>query len=443
MKKWSKVFAFVLISAFMLGASTTAFADVQAVMALDPGTQQMYLAIRTDCDFEGYFTITPESLIVAGYDNTIDCGEFCMPDYTCFADFALEVTDLPPAGTIVSFHVDIYDTNDVVVGSTDDALQVKSPPSRDGEYFDYLDDCEHDVPSIVSTDPTFDYCMWLCHRTFVIPIDCHEPLQDVPVFRITPGCDADLAVDPEHLFSSCSYDTCAFNADPTVLSWYVTIPDTTNCLAYLIIIYCDADPGCACIKAPDWILPVELSAFAAYAGDGYVNLAWTTASETNNNYFDVQRRTYGTDWISVGHVDGHGTVSTATDYEFSDNSVTNGVTYSYRLLSYDFNGARHIYNSIEATPGTVALPTAYALEQNYPNPFNPQTTITYAVKDPGFVSLKVYNLIGQEVATLVSNTMEAGRYTVNFTADNLPSGIYLYTMTAGEFSQTQKMLLLK
>ena len=445
MKKWSKSFAFVLISVFLLGTGTTAFADVsQVIMAFHPGTQEMYLAIRTDCDFEGHFTIEPESLIVAGYDNTIDCGEFCMPDYTCFADFSLEVTDLPPPGTIVTFHVDIYDSNDVLVGSAEDVLQVKSA-SRDGEYFDYVDDCPHDVPSFVSTDPTFDYCMWLCHRTFVIPIVCHEPLQDVPVYQIRPGCSQDILIDPEGLYSSCALDpdTCDNYADQAVLSWYVTIPDTTHCVAYLIIIYGFGDPGCACIKAPDWILPVELSAFAAYAGDGYVNLAWTTASETNNDYFDVQRRTSGTNWISVGHVDGHGTVNTATNYEFTDNSVVNGVTYSYRLLSYDVNGARHTYNSIEATPGTVALPTAYALEQNYPNPFNPQTTITYAVKDPGFVSLKVYNLIGQEVATLVSNAMDAGRYTVNFTADNLPSGIYLYTLTAGEFSQTQKMLLLK
>ena len=197
------------------------------------------------------------------------------------------------------------------------------------------------------------------------------------------------------------------------------------------------------MKAPDWILPVQLSAFSAVGGDGYVNLTWTTASETNNDYFDVQRRTSNTNWMSIARVDGHGTVSTTTNYQFTDNTVQNGVTYSYRLVSYDFNGARHTYNSIETTPGARALPTDYALAQNYPNPFNPQTTINYSIKETGFVSLKVFNLMGQEVATLVSATLDAGHYTVNFTADNLPSGIYLYTLTAGEFSQTQKMLLLK
>ncbi len=445
MKKWPKIFVAVLTTVFLLGIGTTAFADVQQViMALDVEEQEMYLAIKTTCDFEGYFTIEPESLIVPGYDNTINCSEFCMPDYTCFADFALGVTDLPDSGTTVIFHVDIFDTNDVPVGSTKDTLVV-TKSGRAGEYFDYLPDCEHDVPSIVSTAPTFDYCMWLCHRAFVIPIDCHVPIeqQGIPIFSIGAGCDQHIEIDPEGLYSTCTTDTCTSIVDATVLSWYVTILDTTNCVAYLVIIYGFGDPGCACLTAPEWILPVELSAFAAYAGDGYVNLAWTTASEQDNAYFDVQRRTSGTGWISVGHVDGHGTVNTATNYEFTDNSVTNGVTYSYRLLSYDINGTRHEYSTVAATPVSSAPPTEYALEQNYPNPFNPQTTITYAVKDPGFVSLKVYNLVGQEVATLVSNTMDAGRYTVNFTADNLPSGIYLYTLTAGEFSQTQKMLLLK
>jgi hypothetical protein len=414
-------------------------------MALNIEDQAMYLSIKTDCEFEGYFTMEPESLVVTPYNNVIDCGELCLPDFTCFVNCTLSVAGGLALGELVEFKAYIYETgNPLPVDSITDVLEVKGG-RLDDNYFGYTVDCDYDVPTSVSTDPTFDYCMWLCHRTFVIPLDCHAPLQYVPTFRIRPGCSQDVLIDPDGLYSSCALDpdTCNAPADETVLSWYVIIPDTTNCIAYLVVIYCDAAPGCACLKAPDWILPVELSAFAAYAGDGYVNLAWTTAAETNNDYFDVQRRTGNSNWMSVGRVDGHGTVSTATDYEFTDNSVENGVTYSYRLLSYDINGARHEYNSIEATPGTVALPTAYALEQNYPNPFNPQTTISYALKDPGFVSLKVYNLVGQEVATLVSNTMDAGRYTVNFTADNLPSGIYLYTLTASEFSQTQKMLLLK
>jgi hypothetical protein len=89
------------------------------------------------------------------------------------------------------------------------------------------------------------------------------------------------------------------------------------------------------------------------------------------------------------------------------------------------------------------LPTEYALEQNYPNPFNPNTSISYAVKEGGFVSLKVYNLLGQEVATLVSQRMEIGRYTATFSATDLPSGIYVYRLVVNDFTAQKKMVLLK
>lgn len=438
MKKWSKILFPVLAVSILFSASIPGFADdfYYLNMALHEESQTMYLTLKTTCGFEGYFTIesTPAGLVVPGYDNTISCPEeVCLPDYTCLSNFAVQVIAGLDPGDIASFHVEVFDTNDAMVGSVDDVLEVKTG-TLDDNYFGYTYDCEPVVPVAVAQDEA--YCLWLCHRTYVIPILTPPLMNAPPVFRIRPGCNEDLG-----FWDACSVDTCTENADETVLSWNVIVQSPT--LGFLIVVYCDAAPGCACLKGPDWILPVELSAFAAQTGDGFVNLMWTTASETNNDCFNVQRRTDNTNWINVGRVEGHGTVATSTDYEFIDYSVMNGTTYLYRLISYDFNNARHEYNSIEATPGTAAPPTEYALEQNYPNPFNPQTTISYAIKDPGFVSLKVYNLIGQEVATLVSNTMEAGRYTVNFAGDNLPSGIYLYTLTAGEFTQTQKMLLLK
>jgi flagellar hook assembly protein FlgD len=94
------------------------------------------------------------------------------------------------------------------------------------------------------------------------------------------------------------------------------------------------------------------------------------------------------------------------------------------------------------------LPTKYALEQNYPNPFNPTTTIRYAIPDDGLVTLKVYNIAGQEVATLVNEVKKAGKYEVTFDSKNtvgasLASGVYLYRVQAGSFSEVKKMVLLK
>jgi hypothetical protein len=196
------------------------------------------------------------------------------------------------------------------------------------------------------------------------------------------------------------------------------------------------------VTSSDCPLPVELSAFEAVSGDREVSLSWTTASELNNDHFEIQRST-NSDWTTVGTVEGTNE-ATGASYQFTDRAVVNGVTYTYRLVSHDINGAVHEYDNMtaDATPST-PVPTEYALNQNFPNPFNPSTTITYAVKDAGFVNLKVYNLLGQEVANLVSEQLNPGNYSVSFDANNLPSGIYVYRLEVNDFSAQQKMVLLK
>ena len=195
------------------------------------------------------------------------------------------------------------------------------------------------------------------------------------------------------------------------------------------------------VSSSDCPLPVELSSFEAIAGNNEVALTWTTASELNNDYFEIQRST-SDDWTTVGTVEGTNE-ATGSSYDYTDRAVVNGVTYSYRLVSHDINGAVNEYEmTAEATP-TAPLPTEYALDQNFPNPFNPTTTINYALKDAGFVTLRVYNLLGQEVANLVSQRMEVGNYSVNFDANTLPSGIYIYRLEVNDFSAQQKMVLLK
>jgi hypothetical protein len=194
--------------------------------------------------------------------------------------------------------------------------------------------------------------------------------------------------------------------------------------------------------ASDVYLPVTLTSLEAVAGDREVALTWTTASEQNNAEFMVQRSTETSDWTTVGTVAGENN-QTETTYNYTDRAVLNGVAYTYRLLSRDINGTVHEYDmTAEATP-EAPVPTEYALEQNYPNPFNPNTSISYAVKEGGFVSLKVYNLLGQEVTTLVSQRMEIGRYTATFAANDLPSGIYVYRLVVNDFTAQKKMVLLK
>jgi hypothetical protein len=99
--------------------------------------------------------------------------------------------------------------------------------------------------------------------------------------------------------------------------------------------------------------------------------------------------------------------------------------------------------SIGIEPVSTEIPDKYLLYQNYPNPFNPATNIRYQLKENSFVTLKIYNLLGKEIATLVNENQKAGIYETTFKADNLPSGIYFYRIAAGDFSETKKMILIK
>ena len=108
--------------------------------------------------------------------------------------------------------------------------------------------------------------------------------------------------------------------------------------------------------------------------------------------------------------------------------------------AWDFDLRVPRVTGVRELPG---LPTAFDLTQNYPNPFNPTTNIEYVVPSQTFVTLKVYNLLGQEVATLVNGVQKPARYVVDFNANRLASGIYFYTLTAGQFVSTKKMVLMK
>lgn len=192
------------------------------------------------------------------------------------------------------------------------------------------------------------------------------------------------------------------------------------------------------VKA-DSQLAVELIDFDAFPGDGSVTLAWKTASETDNSRFDIAR-----DGTTIASVEGAGNSATQCEYTWVDEDVVNGTCYHYTLTSVDINGVQETIASAEATPGPQhALITDYALHQNYPNPFNASTLITFDLAEASEVSLKVYNLIGQEIKELARGTLDAGRHVVSFNAADLPSGVYLYRLEAGDFTAQKKMILMK
>ena len=188
----------------------------------------------------------------------------------------------------------------------------------------------------------------------------------------------------------------------------------------------------------DVIVPVELVSFAAVTDENDVVLSWFTATETNNSGFEVQRKA-GDKFESVAFVDGKGTTTEVQNYLFRDEDLLAG-SYIYRLKQIDYDGTFAYSHEVEVE---INQPSVFVLNQNYPNPFNPSTNIKYSIPAAGIVTLKVYDLLGREVSTLVNEQQQAGTFDVVFDGSNLASGVYYYQLKAGELIATKKLMLTK
>ena len=170
------------------------------------------------------------------------------------------------------------------------------------------------------------------------------------------------------------------------------------------------------IKILDEPIPVELISFSANQKDNSVQLRWITSTERNNAGFELERQLPGdysavNSWEKIDFIVGNGTTSESNNYSYIDIFVANGL-YNYRLKQIDYDGTIKYSNIIQVE---VKLPNNFSLEQNYPNPFNPSTKIkfTIPVVEKGhapFVQLIIYDVLGNEIATLVNEEKPAGTY---------------------------------
>ena len=194
----------------------------------------------------------------------------------------------------------------------------------------------------------------------------------------------------------------------------------------------------------DNIVPVELVSFKAEIKNETVMLTWTTASESNNYGFNIERQTEDEKWTEIGFVEGHGTISIPHTYSFTDENPPMEILF-YRIKQTDFDGEFTYYEPIKVT---ISAPETFVLLQNYPNPFNPYTEINYQLPKKEHVSIIIYNLQGQKVRTLVEGMQVANYYSIGWDSKDswgreLPTGIYMYRIKAGTFIESKKMLLLK
>jgi photosystem II stability/assembly factor-like uncharacterized protein len=231
-------------------------------------------------------------------------------------------------------------------------------------------------------------------------------------------------------------------------------------------------------------LPVEITSIAASVSNNKVLLNWQTATEVNNYGFEIERSVAQisnlfNNWEKIGFVQGHGNSNSPKDYSFVDANPPSG-KLQYRLKQIDTDGSFEYSQVVQVE---TELPKQFSLEQNYPNPFNPSTTIKYSIpsvmvslpdevrlsnhdnadvipslsnkynsdvipslsRDEVHVTLKIYDLLGREVATLVDEYQKPGTYNYQLSTSNyqLSSGVYFYQLQAGNFIATKKLILLK
>ena len=197
--------------------------------------------------------------------------------------------------------------------------------------------------------------------------------------------------------------------------------------------------------ANDGPLPVELTSFSSQVFGRDVKLSWSTNSEINNSGFEIERKAVsGVQWNKVIFVSGAGNSNVIHSYLFTERNLLTG-NYNYRLKQIDFNGTYKYYDLINEI--IIGVPQQFNLSQNYPNPFNPTTKIKYDLPFDSKVTLKIYDMTGREVTSLVNNTQIAGYFVVDFNASNLASGMYIYNLSvegdAKNFVISKKMILMK
>jgi hypothetical protein len=197
------------------------------------------------------------------------------------------------------------------------------------------------------------------------------------------------------------------------------------------------------------VIPVELASFSASVTDNKtVLLTWSTASETNNSGFEIERKT-GNTWKKIGFVTGSGNSAAPKSYSFTDELriISGGRFFEYRLKQIDFDGTSS-YSGVVSVELNL-MPENFELFQNYPNPFNPSTTIKYALPVESKVTIQIFNISGELIAEPINGVLAAGYHENIFDASKLPSGIYICKMNAnalnntGNLTAVRKMLLIK
>jgi len=191
----------------------------------------------------------------------------------------------------------------------------------------------------------------------------------------------------------------------------------------------------------DETVPVELLKLNADIESNIVFLTWVTATETNNQGFFVERKEKQENEVKVlSFIQGAGTTTEKRYYTYKDDLYNPG-EYTYRLRQIDYNGNEEYIGEVEIKYLNI---TGYYLSQNYPNPFNPITKINFSLAEKTYVKIKLYDITGKEIETIVNEVMNAGYHSIQFSSKGLSSGVYFYKMiTSTGYIAIKKLTIIK
>lgn len=273
-----------------------------------------------------------------------------------------------------------------------------------------------------------------------------SPVNDLLIYSHTAGVNNTYFV---------ATDVGVFLTDDDGINWY----EVSNGLPNTVVMHLDFSPGTQMLRAGthgrgvyeayiDFSVPVELLSFSLSQAKNNVSLQWSTATETNNLGFEIERKLKNQDWTLLSFIKGNGTTTSTNSYCYTDSYEF--LPYSgkalYRLKQIDFDGKYEYSEPIAAE--IEFIPSETKLSQNFPNPFNPTTTIQYSIKGDCKVRVSIFNTLGQEIELLLSENQSAGAHEVVWNAQNYPSGIYFYKFETSDVSnsvykEVKKLLLLK
>jgi len=274
-----------------------------------------------------------------------------------------------------------------------------------------------------------------------------ESIPDGDAFNSVPAVDINLDGDGDGPIITSTFT-------PIVAS----IPGTGAMLDIRIVFNLNAGDEDIAIDdlliTGDWTLPVSLSSFTATPNNGSVLVEWTTESEVNNlgfNLYKSESKDGEFAQLNTTIIEGAGNSTTKNDYTFTDTEVVPGKIYYYQIEDVAFDGKTEKHDIISMTMDehVDAVANTFQLMPAYPNPFNPEAHIRFQIPEESTISINVFDLRGQLVKSLVSESKTAGNYEVKWNGtdnnnNNVGNGIYFYQMTSSTgFTQTQKVMFLK